>query len=123
MTNTIAYYVAAACTVLAAAFATSSAQAAESVERLWFADSQVSAFYAVDEADHRVIVVTEPGPQGQGDATRTEKQLADGERFAISLDGHGRNALTATLAVTRSGNDMDVRITTAPRERSLAGRN
>jgi hypothetical protein len=96
--------------------------APEPVQRLWFADSHVSAFYAVDETDHRVIVVTEPGPLGEGRATRTEKQLADGERFAISLDGYGRNALTATLAVTRSGKDMDVQITTTPRERSAAGR-
>jgi hypothetical protein len=98
------------------------AQAAEPVQRLWFADSHVSAFYAVDETDHQVLVVTEPGPQGEGHATRTEKQLADGERFAISLDGYGRNALTATLAVTRSGKDIDVQITTTPRERSVASR-
>ena len=116
MTNTIIPNVAAA--ALAIAFATSNAQAAEPVQRLWFADSHLSAFYAVDETDHRLIVVTEPGPQGEGHATRTEKNLAEGERVAISLDGYGRNALTATLAVTRSGKDMVVRITTA-----VAGRN
>lgn len=123
MTNTITRNIAAACTAFAAVFAVSSAQAAEPGEKLWFTDSHVTAFYAVDEANHRVIVVTEPGPQGQGHATRTERHLVDGERFAISLDGHGRNALSATLAVTRSGKDMDARITTTPRERSLAGRN
>lgn len=123
MTTTITRNVAAACTALAAVFAASHAGAAEPVERLWFTDSHVSAFYAVDEANHRVILFTEPGPQGQGQATRTEKELADGERWVISLDGHGRNALTATLDVTRSGKDMDVRITTTPRERSAAALN
>lgn len=121
MTNTIAQYVAAASTALAAVFAASNAQAAEPVEKLWFTDSHVSAFYAVNKADHRVIVVTEPGPQGQGHTTRTDKQLADGERFALSLDGHGGNALTATLTVIRSGKDMDVQVITTPRERSVAG--
>jgi len=111
MPNPITHNVAALCIALACA----NAQAAEPVEKLWFADSHVSAFYAIGEVDHRVIVGTEPGPQGQGQATRTVKQLIDGERLAISLDGLGRNALTATLAVTRRGNDMEVQITTTPR--------
>lgn len=122
MTKTIAHNVTAVCIALTAAFASSNAKAAEPGEILWFTDSQVNAFYAVDEATHRVIVVTEPSPQGQGHATRTEKQLVDGERFAFSLDGYGRNALTATLAVTRKGKDMDVQITTMPRERSTSDR-
>lgn len=123
MSNTTIRNIAAACAAFAAAFAVSNAQAAEPVKNLWFTDSHVSAFYAVDEANHRVIVVTEPGPQGQGDASWTERRLVDGERFAISLDGYGRSALTATLAVTRSEKDMGVRITTTPREPSLVGWN
>lgn len=123
MTNTITRNVAAACTAFVAMFAVFNVEAAGPVEKLWFTDSHVTAFYAIDDANHRVIIVTGPGPQGQGHATRTERQLVDGERFAISMDGQGRNALTATLAVTRSGNDLDVRITTTPRERSVTAGN
>lgn len=123
MTNTITRNVAVACTAFVAMFAVFNVEAAGPVEKLWFTDSHVTAFYAIDDANHRVIIVTGPGPQGQGHATRTERQLVDGERFAISLDGQGRNALTATLAVTRSGNDLDVRITATPRERSVTAGN
>lgn len=123
MTNTITRNVAVACTAFVAMFAVFNVEAAGPVEKLWFTDCHVTAFYAIDDANHRVIIVTGPGPQGQGHATRTERQLVDGERFAISMDGQGRNALTATLAVTRSGNDLDVRITTTPRERSVTAGN
>lgn len=123
MANAITHNIAVTFAVLTIAFATTNAQAGEPMQTLWFTDSRVNAFYAVDETDHRVIVTTEPGPRREGHATRTEKQLADGEHFVTSLDGHGRNALTVTLAVTRSGNDMNVQITTTPRERSVNGWN
>jgi hypothetical protein len=116
MTTTITHNVVALCLALA----TFNAQAAKPVENLWFTDSHVSAFYAIDEVEHRVILITEPGPQVQGHPTRRVEQLSDGERFKISLDGTGRNALTATLTVTRHGKDMDVRITTTPRDRFVA---
>ncbi|MDZ4251021.1 MAG: hypothetical protein U1A72_00410 [Sulfuritalea sp.] len=121
--GSITYQLAAACTALAAVFAASHAAAAEPVEKLWFTDSHATAFYAIDEANSRVIVITETGPQGHVSTTRTAKQLADGERWVISQDGHGRNALTATLVVTRSGANMDARITTTPRESSLGALN
>ena len=116
MTITITHIVVALCLALAAF----NAQAAKPVENLWFADSHVSAFYAIDEAEHRVILITEPGPRGQGHPARRIEQLSDGERYTISMDGTGRNALTATLTVTRHGEDMNARITTISRDRFAA---
>ncbi len=120
MKQSITRQLAAALTACAAMFAGSYAQAAESAETLWFADSHVTAFYAVDEADHRLVLVTEPGPQGDGEAARTERRLSEGERIAISLNGHGLGAFTTTLEATRVGQTIEVKILTTPHAEVLA---
>lgn len=120
MKQSITRQLAAAFTASAAIFAVSCAQAAESAETLWFADTHITEFYAIDEADHRLILVTEPGPQGDGKASRTERRLSEGERFAISLNGYGLGAFTTTLEATRVGQTINVKILTTPRTEVLA---
>lgn len=116
MTNPITQILAA----LALALAAVGAHAAEPIEKLWFTDSQVSAFYAIDAANHRVILISEPGSESAGHATKSVKQLADGEQLTIAHNGHGRNALSASLTVTRNGQDMAVRIATSARDEVVA---
>ncbi len=116
MSKIIAHSIAVTCAALTVAFISSSAHATEPTQTLWFADRQVSAFYAIDNVDHRLIVVTEPGPQGVGQTIRTERSLADGDHVAIYQGGNGDSAVGATLNITRSGNDVNVQISTTLQE-------
>ncbi|MEZ5646090.1 MAG: hypothetical protein R3E99_13155 [Burkholderiaceae bacterium] len=90
----------------------SSAHAVEPVQHLWFADSQTTAFYAIDEVNHQLIVLTEAGPRGSQAPVRTVRPLVQGERVSLSLDGTGLNALTATLNVERQARGTAVHVDT-----------
>lgn len=98
---------------LSLALAATGAQAAQPAEQLWFADRQVSAFYALDPVNHQVILVTEPGPQGRGRPVRSVRTLAQGEQYSVALSGSGHNALTAVLTVRRGHRGMEAAVATA----------
>lgn len=95
-------------------------QAAEPGMTMWFADQFATGYYLVDKQNHRVVTVTEPGPNAGagagGNYSRGEVALADGQQVAFSIEGHGRNALTATLEIERKGDDMLVDVTTETHE-------
>lgn len=90
------------------------AHAGDAPEHLWFADREVSAYYAVDAQAHQLVLVTEPAPGAPGTATRVVKPLRDGERIDITLTGQGSQALTTALTVRREGAQMHVAVYTTP---------
>ncbi|MEZ5662604.1 MAG: hypothetical protein R3E94_03640 [Burkholderiaceae bacterium] len=112
MNATISAALPTAIATLFLSLAASSAHAADPVQHLWFADSQTSAFYAIDEVNHQLILLTEAGPQGRQAPVRTVRPLAQGERVSLSLDGTGLNALTATLNVERQARGTAVHVDT-----------
>lgn len=123
MNATLTSAFSAAALALGSALAHPAAHAAEPVEQLWFTDSQQSAFYAIDEASHRVTVQTQAGPKGDAQARTLVRELADGEGFTLSVDGQDGNDLTATLTVRRQGERLEVDVVTtarqAPQDRHL----
>lgn len=88
------------------------AQAAERSEALWFTDTHTTASYFVHKEKGEVTVLTKAGPKGNQQASEKTFNLGEGESQSVTVEGYGRNAITAKLTATREEGQVRISVQT-----------
>ncbi len=78
---------------------------------MWFSDKYATAYYQIDKANSELVATILPGPSG-GNSVEVRRKLRFNDSEAITLKGHGANAVAATLIVKHSGADILSRVRT-----------